>query len=67
MNVLFISSDHQHQWRGTLGGHPLTMTPYLDWLATWGATLLPALCQAPLGYPSRTSRLLGLRPMTTGV
>ncbi len=66
-NVLFIAIDDQNDWVGAFGGHPLAKTPNLDALASRGAALLNAHCQAPLCNPSRTSLLLGLRPTTTGV
>lgn len=66
-NVLFIAIDDQNDWIGTLGGHPLAKTPYIDKLAASGTAFLNAHCQAPLCNPSRTSLMLSLRPTSTGV
>lgn len=66
-NVLFVAIDDQNDWVGSLGGHPLAKTPYLDTLAGRGTVFLNAHCQSPLCNPSRTSLMLSLRPTTTGV
>ncbi|MEQ9210534.1 MAG: sulfatase-like hydrolase/transferase, partial [Pseudomonadales bacterium] len=48
-------------------GHPNTLTPNMDRLASQGVLFTNAHCQAPLCGPSRASIMTGLRPSTTGI
>jgi arylsulfatase A-like enzyme len=66
-NVLFIAIDDLNDWIGCLGGHPQTLTPHLDRLASRGTLFTNAHCQAPLCNPSRASLLTGYRPTSTGI
>jgi arylsulfatase A-like enzyme len=66
-NVLFIPIDDMNDWVGHLGGHPQSITPTLDRLASRGVAFSSAHCAVPACNPSRTALLTGLRPSTTGV
>lgn len=52
-NVLFIAIDDLNTWVGSLRGHPITLTPNIDKLASRGVLFTNAHCQAPLCCPSR--------------
>lgn len=60
-NVLFMVSDDLNTQFATFG-NPRVPTPHLDRLARRGVRFLRAYCQVPLGNPSRSSILSGLRP-----
>jgi arylsulfatase A-like enzyme len=66
-NVLFIAIDDLNDWLGCMNGHPNTITPNIDKLASQGVLFTNAHCQAPLCGPSRASLMTGLRPSTTGI
>jgi arylsulfatase A-like enzyme len=66
-NVLFISIDDLNHWVGHLDGHPGTLTPNIDRLASEGVTFTRAYSAAPLCNPSRVSLLTGVAPANSGV
>jgi arylsulfatase A-like enzyme len=66
-NVLFIAVDDLNDWVGCLGGHPQTITPNVDRLASQGVIFTNAHCQAPICGPSRAAIMTGLSPSTTGI
>jgi arylsulfatase A-like enzyme len=66
-NVLMICVDDLNDWIGCMGGHPNTITPNMDKLASRGVLFTNAHCQAPICGPSRASIMSGLRPSTTGI
>lgn len=66
-NVLFIAVDDLNDWIGCMKGHPNTLTPNIDKLATRGTLFTNAHCQAPICGPSRASLMTGLLPSTTGI
>lgn len=66
-NILFISVDDLNDWIGCLGGHPDTLTPNIDRLASHSTLFTRAYCNAPACNPSRASLMTGLRPSSTGV
>jgi arylsulfatase A-like enzyme len=66
-NFLFIAIDDMNDWIGALHGHPNTITPNLDRLATQGVNFTSAHCAAPLCNPTRAAMLTGRRPSSTGV
>ncbi|MEO1010487.1 MAG: sulfatase [Bacteroidota bacterium] len=66
-NVLFIIVDDLNDWTGFLQGHPQTMTPNMDRLASQGTVFTNAHTNSPLCGPSRSSLLTGLRPSSTGI
>lgn len=66
-NVLMICVDDLNDWVGCMGGHPNTITPNIDKLASKGVLFTNAHCQAPICGPSRASVMTGLRPSTTGI
>jgi arylsulfatase A-like enzyme len=66
-NVLMICVDDLNDWLGCMGGHPNSITPNMDKLASKGVLFTNAHCQAPICGPSRTSVMTGLRPSTTGI
>lgn len=66
-NVLMICVDDLNDWIGCMNGHPNTITPNMDKLASQGVLFSNAHCQAPICGPSRASILTGLRPSTTGI
>jgi arylsulfatase A-like enzyme len=65
-NVVFIAIDDLNDWVGCLKGHPQTITPNIDKLASKGILFTNANCQAPICGPSRASVMTGLLPTTTG-
>ena len=66
-NVLFIAVDDLNHWVGHLDGHPGTLTPNIDRLASEGVTFTRAYTAAPLCNPSRVSLLSGVAPAHSGV
>ena len=66
-NVLFISVDDLNDWIGCLEGHPQTITPNFDRLATSGVLFDNAHCAAPACNPSRTAVMTGISPATSGL
>lgn len=66
-NILFIAIDDMNDWIGCLKGHPNTITPNLDRLASQSVNFTSAHCAAPLCNPSRAALLTGRRPSSTGV
>ncbi len=66
-NVLFIAMDDLNDWIGCLGGHPQTITPNLDRLATSGVLFSNAHCPAPACNPCRTAIYSGRAPNRTGM
>ncbi len=66
-NILFIAIDDMNDWIGCLKGHPNTITPNLDRLATLGVNFTSAHCAAPLCNPARAALMTGRRPSSTGV
>jgi len=67
LNVLMIISDDLNDYVASFGGHPQTLTPNIDKLATMGVKFNRAYCQYPVCGPSRASFLHGLYPETTKV
>ncbi len=66
-NILFIAVDDLNHWVGHLDGHPGTLTPNIDKLASQGMTFSRAYAAAPLCNPSRVSLLTGVMPSRSGV
>jgi arylsulfatase A-like enzyme len=66
-NVLFIACDDMNDWVGFLGGHPDTLTPNMDRLASRGIVFERAYCASPICGPSRASVLTGLKPESSGI
>jgi arylsulfatase A-like enzyme len=66
-NVLFIAIDDLNDWVGCLKGHPNTITPNIDRLASRGVNFTSAHCAAPLCNPARAALMTGRRPSSTGV
>jgi len=66
-NFLFIAIDDMNDWIGCLRGHPNTITPNLDRLASRGVNFTSAHCAAPLCNPARAALMTGRRPSSTGV
>jgi arylsulfatase A-like enzyme len=66
-NILFIAIDDMNDWIGCLNGHPGTITPNLDRLASLGMNFTSAHCAAPLCNPARAALMTGRRPSSTGV
>ena len=66
-NVLFIAVDDLNHWVGHLDGHPGTLTPNIDHLASEGVSFTRAYSAAPLCNPSRVSLLTGVAPAHSGV
>lgn len=66
-NVLMISIDDLNDWLGCMNGHPNTITPNMDKLASQGVLFTNAHCQVPICGPSRASIMTGLRPSSTGI
>ncbi|MFL2528780.1 MAG: sulfatase [Candidatus Azotimanducaceae bacterium] len=66
-NILFIAVDDLNHWVGHLDGHPGTLTPNIDELASEGITFSRAYAAAPLCNPSRVALLTGIMPARSGV
>ena len=66
-NVLFIAIDDLNDWTGFLGGHPQTLTPNMDKLASKGMVFDHAYCAASVCNPSRAALMTGYRPSSTGI
>lgn len=66
-NVLFIAIDDLNDWIGCLGGHPQSLTPNLDRLASSGQLFRNAYCPAPSCNPSRSAIFTGLPPYRSGL
>lgn len=66
-NVLMICVDDLNDWLGCMEGHPNSITPNMDKLASKGVLFMNAHCQAPICGPSRASIMTGLRPSSTGI
>ncbi|MDQ8183608.1 sulfatase [Pelagicoccus sp. SDUM812005] len=66
-NVVFITIDDLNDWVGPLGGHPQSITPNFDRLASRGVTFRNAHCSIPICSASRSAFMTGLLPEKTGV
>lgn len=66
-NVLFIAMDDLNDWIGCLKGHPQTITPNLDRLASKGVLFTNAHCPAPACNPCRSAIFTGRSPHRTGM
>lgn len=66
-NVLFIAIDDLNDWVGCLGGHPQSITPNIDRLATSGVLFTNAHCPAPACNPSRSAIFTGRSPHHSGL
>ncbi|NOX54716.1 MAG: sulfatase [Planctomycetes bacterium] len=66
-NVLLIAVDDLNDWVGVLGGHPQSMTPNIDRLASRGVLFTNAHCAAPACNPSRAALMTGVPPYRSGV
>jgi arylsulfatase A-like enzyme len=66
-NILFIAIDDMNDWVGCLHGHPNTITPNIDRLASQSVNFTSAHCAAPLCNPTRAAMMTGRRPSSTGV
>ena len=66
-NVLFISIDDLNDWIGCLQGHPQTLTPNMDALASRGVLFTNAHCSSPACNPSRAAVFSGLNAQHNGV
>jgi arylsulfatase A-like enzyme len=64
-NVLMIVLDDLNDWVGAMYGHPDTVTPHLDRLASQGVMFLDAHATSPLCAPSRAAFLSGMRASTS--
>jgi arylsulfatase A-like enzyme len=65
-NFLVIIVDDLNDWIEPLKGHPQTLTPNLNKLASQGVVFSQAYCQAPICAPSRAAFFSGLYPSETG-
>ncbi|MBD5780028.1 sulfatase-like hydrolase/transferase [Pelagicoccus sp. NFK12] len=66
-NFLITTVNYLNDWIGPLGGHPQTLPPNFDRLASRGATITNAHCSIPICSASRSSFMSGLKPEKTGV
>ena len=66
-NILMICVDDLNDWVGFLGGHPQTITPNMDKLASMGVNFTNAHCTAPGCSPSRNALLFGVEPHKSGL
>ncbi|MBU6169395.1 MAG: sulfatase-like hydrolase/transferase, partial [Bacteroidetes bacterium] len=65
-NFLVIIVDDLNDWIEPLKGHPQTLTPNLNKLASQGIVFTQAYCQAPICAPSRAAFFSGIYPSKTG-
>jgi arylsulfatase A-like enzyme len=65
-NFLVIIVDDLNDWIEPLKGHPQTLTPNLNKLASQGIVFSQAYCQAPICAPSRAALFSGMYPSKTG-
>lgn len=66
-NILFIAMDDLNDWVGCLGGHPQTLTPNLDRLASESVLFDNAHCPGTACNASRTAVMTGLAPNQSGL
>lgn len=66
-NVLFIALDDLNDWIGCMGGHPQSVTPNLNRLASSSVLFTNAHCPAPACNPSRTAIMTGRSPHRSGL
>jgi arylsulfatase A-like enzyme len=66
-NILFIVIDDLNDWVGCMDGHPQSLTPNIDRLASMGMLFTNAHAQCAICNPSRASIMTGLYPETTGI
>ncbi|MCK4921752.1 MAG: sulfatase [Bacteroidales bacterium] len=66
-NILMFCVDDMNDWVGFLGGHPQTITPNMDRLASKGVNFTNAHCPAPGCSPSRNSLIFGIEPHNSGL
>lgn len=66
-NILLISIDDLNDWVGVLKGHPQSLTPNIDRLASRSVLFTNAHCQAPVCQPSRASMMVSRLPSSSGL
>lgn len=66
-NIILLLVDDLNDWTGFMQGHPDTLTPNLDALASQGMAFLNAHCAAPSCSPSRAALMTGRDPWSTGL
>lgn len=66
-NILFIAMDDLNDWIGCMGGHPQTITPNLDRLASKSILFTNAHCTGPACNPSRSAIFTGRAPNKSGL
>jgi arylsulfatase A-like enzyme len=66
-NILFIAVDDLNDWVGFLGGHPQSLTPNMDRLASQGMVFERAYCPVSVSNASRAALLTGFRASSTGI
>jgi len=66
-NVVLIVVDDLNDWIGACKGHPQTITPNLDKLASKAVVFNNTSCASPVCNPSRTAFLTGRSPHETGI
>ncbi|MFT6863906.1 MAG: arylsulfatase A-like enzyme [Akkermansiaceae bacterium] len=66
-NILFISVDDLNDWISPLAGHPQTLTPNFQRLASQSVLFTNAHCPAPACGPCRAAILSGIAPHRSGL
>jgi arylsulfatase A-like enzyme len=66
-DILFIAVDDLNDWISPLGGHPQTITPNLDRLASRSVLFTNAHCIAPSCGPVRAAIMSGVAPWRSGL
>lgn len=66
-NILFISVDDLNDWISPLGGHPQSITPNFQRLASRSVLFTNAHCPAPACGPCRAAILSGIAPHQSGL
>ena len=66
-DILFISVDDLNDWISPLGGHPQSITPNFQRLASRSVLFTNAHCPAPACGPCRAAILSGIAPHRSGL
>ncbi len=66
-SILFIAVDDLNDWISPLGGHPQTVTPNFERLASQSVLFTNAHCIAPSCGPVRSAIMSGIPPWKSGL
>ena len=66
-NVVMIVLDDLNDFIGVMKGHPQTLTPNIDKLASQSVLFNNAHSNVPVCSPSRASFMTGVHPLSSGI